>query len=724
MVRLRPRAPAQTVEKRESRPMKLRIRSRRVLESEDEVDLSEAERTIKQRRVKRRHRSRGLDDDELLERELRDLAASEEENDEEEANGNVAGDYSDNEDEDIPIDALPRDDEHGVKVDDLETSEINQLVAFLVSFRARFDAVFDGVPNITPAELEQGVKETELTGVAELFLCKLLTLALNRKKPVEPGRWARALEDIKSQTAVLGYGESLPSIDYRSETAIQDLSPVERLQFFQWLVFYALNSNEVVRDMVTAGHTRNLRKNPDTSGIPLSPLGKDSMGTYWMVEANGETGFCLYRTNVDSDHVPVSETAEFRKMTAREKRLALKLDTPVRYILRWTAVASNVDELEAFVTRHSEILPHRLREKLAASVAVYREAEERAFKAQRRERRRKQLFDEAELVRQGEGRYSGRTRGKRINYNEEHIIEESPPPTRASRRIRAAQEKENEAYAYASDPEETPGTRKSKRLRGAPVEYTGVWDDRGQLQVMVTLRYRKKDPKQEEEEEKIAHGNLVEERRASAHHAIEMDLPKFENTDELEPPSEPHAVESVHQPLSAPPLQQYPLGEQHVVPVTQSQQVAQPEQPVESQYRPQPQQLQMQPHQFPQPIPQLHHQFQQPPHFQQPAQIGQSSQFQPTHLHQLPPIQHAPLVQGSSFNQPMVSASAVPPVVAPIVQQSPDAVVHSQAEELQTRKLSVQDLLSPVTSKTQLPSSTATDSKPAPVNEVNNQHAG
>lgn len=575
MVQLRPRA--QPVKAKEPRPMKLHIRSRRVVTSDDDdddadLDLSDVERSISHhRRSSRRQnattrstrssrssrssRSRNVS---LLEKEIQDLQDNEEEegnydyNDEtgfvEEESKGPNDDFSDDEEEDVPIDALPDNDgeETGIIVDDAETSEINQLVAFLVSFRARMEVVFEGVPNIAPAELTQGVQDPHLSESAELFLCRLLALALNRKKPVEPGRWARALEDIKSQMPVLGYGETMPAVEFRSETAIEDLSPLQKLQFLQWLAFYALNSNDTVRDLVTAGHTRNPRKDPDLTGIPLRALGKTSMGTFWVVEANKQAGFSLYRTNIDSDHEPISESAKFKRMSAREKRLALKLDTPQKYILRWTVVASSTEELEAFMARYGELLSHRLQQKLTTLLEVYREADIRKLKEQRRDRRRKLLLDEAEAIRAGGGRYSGRTRGRRVNYNEEQVIDQGASPERRSNRrsraAAAAEREEDDVYAYASDPEEASGTRKSKRLRGGPIEYTGVWDDRGQMSMLVTLRYRKKDPKQEEEEEKVAHGNMSEEWRTGTN--LESDVTNgYEDDNKL--PSVSHSSNGV-----------------------------------------------------------------------------------------------------------------------------------------------------------------------------------
>ena len=53
-------------------------------------------------------------------------------------------------------------------------------------FRSRFQDAFMGkVPTLGPQDIERGVVEAVPDENIDNFLCALLTLALNRKKPVE-----------------------------------------------------------------------------------------------------------------------------------------------------------------------------------------------------------------------------------------------------------------------------------------------------------------------------------------------------------------------------------------------------------------------------------------------------------------------------------------------------------------------------------------------------------
>lgn len=58
-------------------------------------------------------------------------------------------------------------------------------LAFLVMFRSRFTDAFKGVPNFGPQDLERGLVDSTPSEQVELLLCRLISLVLNRKKPVE-----------------------------------------------------------------------------------------------------------------------------------------------------------------------------------------------------------------------------------------------------------------------------------------------------------------------------------------------------------------------------------------------------------------------------------------------------------------------------------------------------------------------------------------------------------
>lgn len=73
-------------------------------------------------------------------------------------------------------------------------------IAFIVMFRSRFAECFAAsLPHYGPQDIERGVSSPEPDENVERLLCALLSLCLNRKKPVERGHFGRALEDAISE---------------------------------------------------------------------------------------------------------------------------------------------------------------------------------------------------------------------------------------------------------------------------------------------------------------------------------------------------------------------------------------------------------------------------------------------------------------------------------------------------------------------------------------------
>lgn len=58
-------------------------------------------------------------------------------------------------------------------------------LAFIVMFRSRFSDAFKGVPNLGCQDIEQGLTDATAAEPVEQLLCRLISLVLNRKKPVE-----------------------------------------------------------------------------------------------------------------------------------------------------------------------------------------------------------------------------------------------------------------------------------------------------------------------------------------------------------------------------------------------------------------------------------------------------------------------------------------------------------------------------------------------------------
>lgn len=58
-------------------------------------------------------------------------------------------------------------------------------LASIIMFRSRFADAFKGVPNLGCQDIERGVVDSTPSEQVEQLLCRLLSLVLNRKKPVE-----------------------------------------------------------------------------------------------------------------------------------------------------------------------------------------------------------------------------------------------------------------------------------------------------------------------------------------------------------------------------------------------------------------------------------------------------------------------------------------------------------------------------------------------------------
>lgn len=73
-------------------------------------------------------------------------------------------------------------------------------IAFIVMFRSRFSECFaKSLPHYGPQDIERGISGERPDEQVEHLLCALLSLCLNRKKPVEKGHYGRALEDAISE---------------------------------------------------------------------------------------------------------------------------------------------------------------------------------------------------------------------------------------------------------------------------------------------------------------------------------------------------------------------------------------------------------------------------------------------------------------------------------------------------------------------------------------------
>jgi hypothetical protein len=299
--------------------------------------------------------------------------------------------------------------------------EDNPSVAFLVMFQKRFFYLFEGCPSLGPQDIEYGLSSSNLSLPVEQFMCRLLTIVLNRKKPVEPGKYFRALEELQSHVRGFGTWPYWPQhIRLKTSDPLNSLSKEDRLGFLHMLVLWTLGS-ENIRNSVNPGERE-------------FPLGMDGSNyRYWLVQGQGATRFRI-----------------FRQTNPRLKRV------------EWVCVASSLPQVGELI--HTTLADdHSLSAGQLRGVLVeveqqlYETEELREVEEKKEERRRrKQTILENRQAEIATKSYEGRTRGKRINYALDNYAD--------------MQDSEGDNYySPATDDEhkrDDRATRRSARLRG------------------------------------------------------------------------------------------------------------------------------------------------------------------------------------------------------------------------------------------------------------------
>ncbi|CAN6675085.1 hypothetical protein TRVA0_085S00122 [Trichomonascus vanleenenianus] len=293
-------------------------------------------------------------------------------------------------------------------------------IAQIVLFQEQFPSLFEGIPRLGPQDIERGVQVSEgFSPEVEALFCRLLTLVLNRKKPVENGKYLRALEELQALLPSLGVSEAWPrhmklKAKYKTDVIIP-LSWQHRVEVLRMLTLWTVANNEQAKAIVNETRSRpamhgaldrffkeekgedDLEENGGEEvleGVDVGPIGMDSeRRRYFFVQGYGDTEFRLYRTT-----------------------------NPYLRYFSWKSVASTADGIEQLITQgalaeDSSEDAQKLREKLGRVLPLLRESESRRYKVLVKEEKKRQQIEELAQVRSGEGRYAGRTRGRRINYN-------------------------------------------------------------------------------------------------------------------------------------------------------------------------------------------------------------------------------------------------------------------------------------------------------------------
>jgi hypothetical protein len=348
-------------------------------------------------------------------------------------------------------------------------------IAFCVMFRTRFTDLFDGwCPPLSPQEFEAGIQPEEGFSLAvESYLVRVMSLMMNRKKPVEVGKYSNALETWSTMPLAQG---SVSTIDAMSlpcgwsrKLASRDVVAMDwrgRLQLLKMATVAALSLSDAVKKLIADKREVSGRK--VLSELQWLPLGEDcARNTYWLADGSGDINW-----DEDGKIIPATEGA-----FDTQWRL-YRQTNPYKAVVSWVPVASSPEDLATLIEEMPKLSPadsaksytplleaqhKRLLGKLEeliprtlSSRDRIREAEERvvAQQAKKAAAARAHEYQKSKI-----GANRGRTRGKRVDYKQ----------------LAAPQDSEDE-YELKEEEAVAQGHRRTGRTRTATV-YEPAYDE-------------------------------------------------------------------------------------------------------------------------------------------------------------------------------------------------------------------------------------------------------
>ncbi|KAK0847150.1 hypothetical protein LTR03_006496 [Friedmanniomyces endolithicus] len=266
----------------------------------------------------------------------------------------------------------------------------NPDIAFIVMFRSRFNDVMPAkLPNYGSQDIERGVTDQPPSPEVQSLLCALLSLVLNRKKPVERGHHGRALEEaVLTQKAQ--WPHSWNGVNpLHGPRDFNMMSPVERLNLLRTLIHWSFTSSEAVSAIIKDKYKQVRHTDDENQPLSVQPWGIDGdKRRYFLVQGLDDTHFKVYR-----------EGSRYTKNA------------------HWYSMAGNIPELQALAQKLDEVdgtqAARRLAMKMLAAVPTFEASETKRLRREQRQIKRA-AFTRPEP---GFSMYEGRTRGKRTRYN-------------------------------------------------------------------------------------------------------------------------------------------------------------------------------------------------------------------------------------------------------------------------------------------------------------------
>ncbi|KAF2841463.1 hypothetical protein M501DRAFT_911156, partial [Patellaria atrata CBS 101060] len=284
----------------------------------------------------------------------------------------------------------------------------NPDIAVIVMFRSRFNEAFPAkMSHLGPQDIEKGIVDPLPSPLVDSLLCALLSLVLNRKKPIERGQYTRALEEA-IQTQKHQWPRAWNGINpLHGNNSFKTMNPQERLILLKTLVIWSLHSSEAISAIIKESYKQARKEQDLNQPLSVQPWGTDGdKRRYWLIEGQDDTNFRLYR---ESNPALVKHT--------------------------WRSMAGNIEELRVVAQKLAEDgsqAGRRLSQQIINAIPRFEATEEK------RKRREYRLARKAQFTRPDPGfsLYEGRTRGKRMRYTFSDEEDEGSDATSARRSTR------------------------------------------------------------------------------------------------------------------------------------------------------------------------------------------------------------------------------------------------------------------------------------------------